>query len=296
MAKLDPQAVLESFKTAFPARFHKNICVVGSLAAAYHFRMKLESFVVNTKDADLVLNTAGDSETCKELARHLRKNGWTHRYPAEKPPAPNSDNPENLPFIRLYPPDNQDFFIEFLGLPAKDQSPEKVITPIQLSDGWFAVPRFRFMGPTAFDLQTSTQGIPYAAPWMMALANLLSHPILKPEVMSSKIAGRDIWRCSKDLGRVLTLAWLSDRRDLERWAPAWTAGTKDSFPKTWREVIPRARQALTAVLGNAQCMEQAHHTAANGLLAGKNITEENLRAVGEQLVADVLRPYSQSVN
>ncbi len=296
MARLDPQSVLENFKTAFPAKVHEHIFVVGSLAAAYHFRMKLESHVVNTKDADLVLHTAGDTETCKELARHLRKEGWTHRYLAEKPHAPNPDNPESLPFIRFYPPENPEFFIEFLGLPERGQSQEKVITPIRLDDGWFAVPRFRFMRLTSYDLQSSTPGFAYAAPWMMALANLLSHPILKPEVMSSKIAGRDIWRCSKDLGRVLALAWLSDRRDLERWAPAWIAGTKDSFPKTWREVIPRARQALTALLGSAQGMEQAHHSVANGLLAGKNITEENLRAVGEQLLADVLQPYSQSMS
>jgi len=292
MAKLDPLAVLENFKNAFPAKVHQQLCVVGSLAAAYHFRMKLESQVVNTKDADLVLHTAGDSELCKELARHLRREGWTHRFPTEKPPAPNADSPENLPFIRFHPPQNPDFFIEFLGLPEKDQSQEKAITPIQLGDGWFAVPRFRFMRLTSYDLQASTPGFAYAAPWMMALSNLLSHPVLKPEVMSSKIAGREIWRCSKDLGRVLALAWLSERRDLERWAPAWIAGTKDSFPKTWREVIPRAMQAMTALLESAPCMEQAHHTAANGLLAGKNITEENLRAVGEQLVADVLRPYS----
>lgn len=295
MPTLDPQAVLESFKTAFPAKLHKNICVVGSLAAAYHFRMKLQAQVVHTKDADLVLHTAGDSEDCKELAQHLRKNGWTHRYPPEKPPAATSDNPEILPFIRLYPPDNPDFFIEFLGLPTKDQTQEKAITPIQLSDGWFAVPRFRFMGLTSFQLQMSSAGFPYAAPWMMALANVLSHPILKPEIMSSKIAGLDIWRCSKDLGRVLALAWLTEPRDLERWAPAWIAGTKEWFPKSWREVVPRARQALTALMGSAQAMEQAHHTAANGLLAGKNITQENLKAVGDQLLAYVLGPYSQSL-
>lgn len=294
MAKLDPELVLQGFKKDFPARLHKNICVVGSLAAACRFRMKLEAQVVNTKDVDLVVHTTGGATGCQDLAKHLLRKGWTQRYPKELPPAPSPDPEESLPFIRFYPPGSLDFFIELLGLPAKDQAQGKAIMPIELTDGWFGVPRFRFMGLTSHETQSSSSGIKYAAPWMMALANLLSHPVLKPEIMSSKIGGRDIWRCSKDLGRVLTLAWLAERRDLERWVSPWIAGTQDWFPKTWRSVVPRATQALTGLLGNREAMEQAHHTAVYGLLAGKSVTQKNLEAIGEQLLADVVGPYARS--
>ncbi|MBI2898597.1 MAG: hypothetical protein HYY17_00260 [Planctomycetes bacterium] len=54
MSKLDPVEVFERLRKEFPRPLQKHIFVVGSLAAAYHFRTALEDHAVNTKDADLV--------------------------------------------------------------------------------------------------------------------------------------------------------------------------------------------------------------------------------------------------
>jgi hypothetical protein len=57
----------------------------------------------------------------------------------------------------------------------------------------------------------------------MALANLLEHPVIGPQTMSTKIGGRTLKRSNKDLGRVLAIARLSENR---RWKTGLRSGPK----------------------------------------------------------------------
>ena len=83
--------------------------------------------------------------------------------------------------------------------------------PLRLSTGWYVLPTFRYLALTGYKPKQAHNGLAYAAPEMMALANLLSHPTLTQTKISLPIEGREIRRCSKDLGRVLAIARLANR-------------------------------------------------------------------------------------
>ena len=80
-----------------------------------------------------------------------------------------------------------------------------------MDDGWNGLPSFRFLGVTSLNRLKSSVGVEYAAPSMMALANLLSHPeIGTARIESGPMAGH--LRAAKDLARVIALARLTGRR------------------------------------------------------------------------------------
>ena len=60
-----------------------------------------------------------------------------------------------------------------------------------------------------------------AQPKMMALANLLEHPRILPDVMSGLIADRSIKRSNKDLGRSIAIARLSGPDAVAEWHADW---------------------------------------------------------------------------
>ena len=55
MAELDPRKLFSRMASDIPRPLQKHVFIVGSLAAAYHFRAALERRAVNTKDADVVI-------------------------------------------------------------------------------------------------------------------------------------------------------------------------------------------------------------------------------------------------
>ena len=59
-----------------PVELHPNVLVVGSLAAAYHFRDELADHRVNTKDADVVVQPAGSLSESVAIAERLLASGW----------------------------------------------------------------------------------------------------------------------------------------------------------------------------------------------------------------------------
>jgi hypothetical protein len=292
MSALDPKALFARIAEDLPRPIQRHVFIVGSLAAAYHFRTKLEGRAVNTKDADLVVHPAGDVRSAKRLAVRLLKLGW--RRTPECYPASTRSPAEALRAIRLYPPKSQDYFLELLGLPAPGQSRGVVWVGIRLSDGWYGVGCHRFMRLNAFGRLKSSEGLEYAAPSMMALANLLSHSEVGPQRMSAPIAGRKILRSAKDLGRVLALAWLSGREQAERWLESWRPALRESFPKRWPRLAEAAGSGLEQLLADPSALEEARVTTDVGLLNGRGVTAENLAAVGRQLMSDVLRPLAGS--
>ena len=294
MKALDPKKLFRRLADDIPGALRRHIFVVGSLAAAYHFRSELKSRAVNTKDADLVLYPAGDVRSAKALAGKLLDLGWTRTdqcYPQER------RNPVGtLRAFRLNPPGSRDYFIELLGLPGPGQSKRLVWVPVRLSEGWYGVGCFRFMRLNSLGRLKSSEGLEYASPAMMALSNLLSHPQLDRGRMTDPVGGRKLLRSAKDLGRVLSLAWLSGRTETEAWLDAWILALRECFPNRWRTLARTAGRGLHELLENSAALEEAHFASQSGLLSGKGVTLENLRAVGTQLQKDLIRPLVVSAN
>ncbi|WP_156345899.1 hypothetical protein [Verrucomicrobium spinosum] len=192
--------------------------MIGSLAAGYHYFRKDPSKAVRTKDVDCVLEPfhaavgAGQS-----IARQLLDAGWQRRVTGNhQKPGSDKTPVEELPAVRLYPPNvkpdsEEAWFIELLTVPASADVSGRVWTRLPLTEGHFGLPTFRFLSVTTFrPLKAGRLGIRYARPEMMALANLLEHPRIKPESMSAAIVGREIKRSNKDLGGCSPLpGWLT---------------------------------------------------------------------------------------
>ncbi len=290
MIALDPKRLFGRIAEDVPRPLRRHVFIVGSLAAAYHFRTELEGRAVNTKDADLVVHPAGDVGSAKRLAIRLLELGW--RRTGECFPSPGPRPADTLRAIRLYPPRSEEYFLELLGLPAPGQSKPVVWVPVRFSGGWFGVGCHRFMRLNASRRQKSSEGLEYAAPSMMALANLLSHSRIGAQRMSAPVGGRSILRSAKDLGRVLALAWLSGRPGTVRWLADWRPALRESFPKRWRSLARTAGSGLEEMLESPEALEEARVTTDVGLLSGRGVTAENLRAVGRRLLEDVIRPLA----
>jgi hypothetical protein len=290
MMALDPKRIFGRLSRDIPQPLHRHLFIVGSLAAAYHFRARLERRAVNTKDADMVVYPAGDVRSSKALARELLTAGW--RRTPECWPVGKTSPAQELRAIRLYPPGSEDYFVELLGLPRRGQSGKVVWIPVHLPDGWYGVGCHRFMSLNAFRRLKSPEGLEYSSPAMMALANLLSHPGIGPERMGTPIQGRKILRSAKDLGRVLALAWLAGRDAAEGWLEDWVEGLRRCFPGSWRTLARNAGRGLQDLLANEDALEEARITIDVGLLNGRGVTVENLEAVGARVVADLVLPLA----
>jgi hypothetical protein len=144
------------------------------------------------------------------------------------------------------------------------------------------------MGVTGAERQRSAEGLQYAHPAMMALSNLLSHPRLGPETMGEAIGGRVLRRASKDLGRVLALAWLAGRDETERWTGMWEQALREVYVHAATALAAQVGTGLRQLLDDPAYLDEARHAAAVGLLSGFGITNENLRAVGHQLLVDAI--------
>lgn len=287
---LDPAPLFALIAKQVPEDLLKNILVVGSLAAAYHFRAQLAGSGVNTKDADFVIYPAGAIAECRAIAERLLDMGWRRHgecYPQAQP-----EPVDDLRAIRLYPPDVDFYFIELLGLPEIGQAELKTWVPVELSGGWFGLPCFRYMGLTRFSVHTAAEGISYAAPSMMALANLLSHPEIGTATMSEPIGGRTLRRSAKDLGRVLGLATLSDLEEVETWPDHWERALRETFPMEWETLARRSGNGLRALLNDEDALDEARHALNVGLLAGRNPTNEQLEAIGKQIIAFAIDPLA----
>lgn len=292
MSKLDPVLLFRTLCRDIPADLLRDVFVTGSLAAAYAFKVRLMGHAVNTKDADLLVHPAGNVNSAQQMAERLLRIGWR---PTEqcKPLAVQPDDASKLWAIRLMPPASNNYFIEFLNVPVEEQVPPKQWIPVRLNGHWYGLPSFKFMGLLAWFRRRSDEGLEYAAPEMMALANLLSHPVVSDvEIESGEFLG--IRRCAKDLGRVLALAYLSGREETERWFARWREGVEKSFPRTWREHASRAGAGLREMLADDSVMEQARKTTDSGLLSGMGIDVPALRGVGARILADAVEPLERS--
>ncbi len=288
--RLRPALLFDMIDAALPADLKPRVLVVGSLAAAYHFRDQIHHEGITTKDADCVIHPAGAVDECRQIATQLLAAGW--RRTAKCHPQPSAEPHKALRTIRLYPPNTDAFFLEMLAFP--DSVQREIVTwiPFRLSDGWYGLPSFRFLGLAEHGWRQTETGVHYAAPEMMALANLLSHPRVGTARMGEPIGGRSLLRSVKDLGRVLALAWLTGRDETETWTARWETALRARFGEEAGSMAKVADRGLRELLEDGGALDEARHAVDIGLLAGKAITEDQLRATGQRLLADVLVPLA----
>lgn len=296
MNELNPVLLFDRIAHDVPSDLHPNLLIVGSLAAAYYHRARLTRQIFKTKDADVVIHPAGALTKCRDVAERLLASRWKRRDGCQPRQTPEPSDPSDserdkwLQAIRLNPPESTAYFIELLGLPPAEQREPKIWLPCELNDGWYGVPCFRFMALLASGTRSSEVGIDHAAPELMALANLLSHPVVGTERMSAPIAGRRLLRSAKDLGRVLALAYLATDEELETWTDTWRIALERHFPEEAAELAHRAGAGLRELLDNAAALEEAKEATSDGLLGGQDVDRRKLRITGERLILDVIEP------
>lgn len=288
---LVPKMIFEMITDHVPKDLHDNMLIVGSLAAAYHYREQLQTRAVNTKDADVVVQPAGALRECKSIAERLLEENW-RRYPGKCFPMDEPEPADELRAIRLLPPESDAYYIELLGLPEPGQDERRKWIPIELDDGWYGLPCFRYFAVLGIEPLRSDEGLLYGSPAMMALANLLAHPTVGHETMSEPIGGRVLLRSAKDLGRVLALAWLAGADGIEEWVDPWRAALHGAFADESGELLARLGDGLRELLEDENALDQACHANEVGLLRGRGLGVEEHRAVGEQVIAFVLDPLA----
>ncbi len=292
MNLIAPQFVLEQVAKAVPSDCHGNLIVIGSLAAGFHFFGGDGSLQVRTKDIDCVISPRLEAiEASKTVAERLLANGWEQRTEGGRGLAgTGATRVEDLPVIRLYPPGSRAWFIELLTVPASEFEEGRGWTRVQLGTGHWGLPSYQFLSIATYKPISTRFGISYAQPRMMALANLLEHPQIKPDLMSSLFEGRAIKRSNKDLGRVLAIARLSSDQEIAAWPTAWQEALEETFPAQWRAFASRAGEGLSALLASVHDLDEALHTCNTGLLVSKQQTPEQFRALGNRLFQDAVQP------
>ncbi len=291
---LDPADLFRTLHRDIPIEHQGNILVAGSLAAAYPFRAALSGHSVATKDADLLVHSAGNTVSVQAAAEALIKIGWRPTDRCKPLPAL-PDNKNDLWAIRLMPPNSTQYFIEFLSIPSVQQEHEKEWIPVHLSGshpGWYGIPSFKFMDLLNWFRQRSTEGLDYAAPEMIAIVNLISYTKLTARrIKSGEFCG--LYRCAKDLGRVLALAHLVGRDRTRVWVDRWRKALEMSFPDSWRDHAKLAGSGLRELLHDDTYMQHARLMTDAGLLSGMGVSVTALRELGQQLLDDAVEPLER---
>ena len=291
---INPRELFALLESELPAGVHEHVVVVGSLAAAYHYADELVEGGVKTKDADLLIHPAGHTIAAREIAMSLFAHGWRERGLSNRAPGTASTPADELPAIRLYPPDHDDYFVELLMVPEGETPGSKPWVSVDLgARGYYGLPGFEFLPLTTVLRQRKGGGIEYAHPAMMALANLLSHQTLSDHVMSSPIGGRTIHRHAKDLGRILALFHLTSDDERDLWHSYWLRALKERFPRRWPTLATGLGNGLRDLLLHST-FEEAWHCCNIGLLAGTNVTELMLRATARGVIADVIEKVEEA--
>lgn len=279
MEILDPRKTLSQLRRHLSDKICSKVVVVGSLAAAYHHWPKLKRRALSTKDADFLIHSPGDAGS---LMEEFLRAGWSRSsQPGKecfaKPPA---TAPHECRAIRMVPPDTSDFFVELLGFPAKSQRESLLWKVVDLEDGRYGLPSFRFLGLGAEGAVATRYGLRCAEPSMMALANLLHHPTLGTQ----RIGNTGELRAAKDLGRVLALWFLEVQDGRAAWGSIWRAGLKARFPRRWKSLAKRVGLGLQALLQDESALREAHDLALRGLLAGYPLEVDTFRVLAQEIL------------
>ncbi|MBS0188440.1 MAG: hypothetical protein JSS51_10245 [Planctomycetes bacterium] len=273
--EVSPSKVLKQVGGAVPEGIRPNIIIIGSVAAAYWLFRGKQSYGVRTKDIDSVISPRVEAvDKGRAIAEKLLGEGWTPRTEGDFGKPGDASTPvKQLPALRLWPPHSKDWFFELLTEPAGDDQAERVFTRFVVNGtDHYGLPSFRYTGVATFEAGETEFGIRCAIPEMMALANLLEHPEIKPD----RVKGTDIKRSNKDLGRVLAIARLSVERQIEIWTERWRRALEARFPERRQELAARAGNGLRELIDSPGDLQQAADTCNAGLLAQSPVTADQL--------------------
>jgi hypothetical protein len=293
---VSPANVLRAIALAVPSDCRKNIIIIGSLAVGYHYFGQQEDIVVRTKDADCLLSPGIAAIPAGiAIAERLMGAGWTFKRSKNHSDPGTASTPDSeLPAVRLCPPGQSEWFIELLAVPEAFSDQSQRWSRLKTRNGHFGLCSFGFLSLASYRPSPTDLGVYIARPEMMALANLLEHPTIRPETMSGGFAGRaDIKRSNKDLGRVLAIARLATARDEDAmlsWPGLWDEALRDRFPAEWMVLARGAGNGMRSLLASEVDLEQAWYTCVNGLLASTPPTFDAFKLVGRRVLQDAIPP------
>lgn len=294
---LQPDLVLEQVAAELPPAVRNSVVIIGSLAAGHHFFGSRSGRFMHTKDVDCLLTprvAAVDAGAL--LMQKLLDSGWTfHTEGDHGTPGDSTTRLNDLPAVRLRPPDASAWFLELLTAPDPSAGRDRHWLRIATSHGHFGLPSFGFLSIAAFHPAMTPWGIRVARPSMMALANLLENPVIRPDPMSALLAGRALKRSNKDVGRVLALARLAGDQVVEAWAAEWRQALEAVFPAERNTLAMRLGDGLRQLLASDEDLDQAVVICNAGLLSSIPVTVDQLRATGERLMIDAVRPIERMV-
>lgn len=255
---------------------------------------------VRTKDADCLLSPRQHAvESGASITEQLIESGWSYNSEASGRAPGNANTPDDeLPAVRLWPPNNTKWFIELLIDPDSSAQNAKQWVRINTRHGDFGLCSFRYLALLSFDPAMTDMGIRVARPEMMALANMLSHPRIGPETMFDGFAGRpEIKRSNKDLGRVLAIAYLAMREEenaLLNWPGQWRDALQIIFTEDATALALKAGSGIRELLDSDDDIEQAYFTCTNGLLSSMPVTLEQFKIAGNRLLQDAIVPIEKN--
>ena len=163
--------------------------------------------------------------------------------------------------------------------------------------GHFAICSFNYLALAECKPIETTHGLRIARPEMMALANMLHHPSIGPDL----IAGSAAKRSNKDLGRVLALAWLTaehDRRngtqELDSWAQRMAEALRARFPGRAKRLAQSAGSGLRELMTSEGDRDEALSICNKGLLASMEVSRDAFAATGRRVIQQVLEPLAKA--
>ncbi len=266
--------------------------IIGSLAVAYQYFGPAETMFVQTKDAYCMISPHVRAiPTGIAVTERLFEAEWRFREDENWPKPGRADTPDqDLPAVRLHPPGQTDWFLELLTVPESPAVRTQQWSRLETRFGHFGICSFGFFSLVDYEPIATDLGISIARPEMMALANLLEHPEIKPETMTGD---PDTKRSNKDLGRVLAIARLAlgkDENSLLAWSDFWREALEARFPDEWAQVGAGVGKGLRALLSSPEDLNQALRNCRNGILVSRPPTAEQFRITGERLLQDAVEP------
>lgn len=301
LAPLSPSEVLAQVAQALPEAARPSVIIIGSLAAGYHFFSGDGTAAIRTKDVDCLFSPHAKAvAVAAEVTEQLLKADWKQRQDTQwgTPGGPEVAL-EELPMVRLQPPGGSAWFVELLAAPPQyvPGGTGKKLDRVQTSAGDFAICSFDYLALAEWQPLATEHGVYIARPEMMALSNLLHHPVIS----ATLIGGTDYKRANKDLGRVLALAHLTIARDrragideLGEWPQRMWQALQTKFGDHAKLLAKRAGDGISALLASTADLQQALRIANLGLLTSMDVSAQAITATGRRLQAEVLEPLAQN--
>ena len=311
---LSPDAVMAQIAAALPDDCRANVIIIGSLAAGFHFFAGDGQRSIRTKDVDCMLSPHAKAVgAAARVTERLLARAWQPRTEGAWGQPGHAGTPDQeLPMIRLKPPSGPaadpagptgaaegqgDWFLELLGAPDRKSEQAKTFSRVKTSIGHFAICSFNYLALAEWQPIKTRHGLRIARPEMMALANMLHHPVIGPEL----ITGTSTRRSNKDLGRVLALAWLAAERDrgegsaeLDAWHERMGAALRGRFPARAKPLALNAGHGIRALMASAGDRDEALALCNRGLLASSEVGREAFAATGRRFIQQVIEPLEDA--